>query len=292
MQKGAYTLLVTPFNKDLSVDVEGLKQLVKRQVDAGVDGIAPLGVTGENTLLNIKEIETVVRTIVETAGGKTKVVPDTCAASLWEAKERIALYTDLGVDYISVFAPFFILPKNDGIIDFYEKLADFSKLPIVLHNAKGRTGIELEPEVTGKLAKHPNIIGIKDGNKALDHLAKIIYLTKDDDFEVFTGKDTTAYPTVCIGGAGSFTVAGNVIPKQMTDMLRFALEGNHEKARNLHHEYYDVMESFRYETNPMAAKRALNLMGLPAGSLRPPLTELSEGKTKVIESLLKEKGLI
>lgn len=292
MQKGAYTLIITPFRPDMSLDTEGLKKLVRMQIEAGVDGIAPLGVTGENTLLNIKEIELVVKTIVETAGGKAKVVPDTCTTSLWEAKERVSMFTDLGADYISVFTPFFVMPKDEGILDFYEKLADFSKLPIVLHNAKERTGVELTPQMTAKLAKHPNIIGIKDGNKGLDHLAKVIYLTKDDDFEVFTGKDTTAFPTILIGGAGSFTVAGNAIPKVMTKMLHLALEGKTEEARQIHYDYYNLYEAFRFETNPMAAKMALKLMGLPGGALRAPLTELGEAKTTILKKLLQEKNLI
>ncbi|MFH2141634.1 MAG: 4-hydroxy-tetrahydrodipicolinate synthase [Bacteroidota bacterium] len=292
MQKGAYTLLITPFKPDMSLDVEGLRRLVKLQLDAGVDGIAPLGVTGENTLLNIKEIELVVKTIVETAAGKAKIVPETCVSSLWEAKERAKLYADLGADYISVFSPFFVMPKEEGVLDFYEKLADFSKLPIILHNAKERTGVEITPQMSAKLAKHPNIIGIKDGNKGLDHLAKVIYLTKDNDFEVFTGKDTTAFPTVLIGGAGSFTVAGNAIPKVMTEMLHLVLEGKTEEARQIHYDYYNLYEAFRFETNPMAAKMALKLMGLPCGALRAPLTELSEAKTLVLKKLMQEKNLI
>lgn len=292
MQKGAYTLLITPFKEDLSLDEDGLRLLVQRQVDAKVHGIAPLGVTGENTLLNDNEVKKVVEIIVEVVKGKTKIVPDTCVAGLREAKDRCDWYTDLGADYISVFAPFFIHPKEEGVLDFYEKLADHSKLPIVLHNAKDRTGVEITPEMSAKLAKHPNIIGIKDGNKGLDHLAKLIYLTKDDDFEVFTGKDTTAYPTMCIGGAGSFTVAGNCIPEIMTDMLDLAMRGEMDKAEKMHFEYYKLFESFRFETNPMAAKRGLDLLGLPGKILRPPLTELSEGKTKIMRELFKEKNLI
>ncbi len=292
MQKGAYTLLVTPFKKDMSIDEEGLRTLVQRQIDAKIDGIAPLGVTGENTLLNDDEIKKVVKIIVETAKGKTKIVPDTCVAGLREAKERCNWYSDLGADYISAFAPFFIKPKEEGILRFYEELADHSKLPIILHNAKDRTGVEITPEMSAKLAKHPNIIGIKDGNKGLDHLAKVIYLTKDDDFEVFTGKDTTAYPTICIGGAGSFTVAGNVIPEIMKKMLGLALNGNLKEAEHIHFEYYKLFEAFRFETNPMAAKKGLELLGLPGKLLRLPLTELSKEKSEIIKKLLTEKGLI
>jgi 4-hydroxy-tetrahydrodipicolinate synthase len=292
MLKGAYTLLITPFRKDLSLDEEGLKRLVEMQVESGIHGIAPLGVTGENTMMTDEEIYKVVEIIAKNAKGKAKIVPDACSTSLWEAKERCARFTDLGADYISVFTPYFVLPKQEGLIDFYVKLADFSKVPIVLHNAPERTGVDLLPETTGELAKHPNIIGIKDGNKKLDHLAKILYLTKNDDFCVFTGKDTTAYPLITFGGAGTFTVAGNAIPKVMKELTEAALSGNMEKAQNIHYDYYELFEAFRFESNPMAAKMALNLMGLPAGGHRSPLTPLSEGKTKILKEMMIKKGLI
>lgn len=292
MVKGAYTLLITPFKKDLSLDEAGLAKLVQMQVESGIHGIAPLGVTGENTMMKEEEIYKVVEIIVKNAKGKAKIVPDACSTSLWEAKERCAKFTDLGADYISVFTPYFVLPKQEGLIDFYEKLADFSKIPILLHNAPERTGVDLLPETTGYLAKHPNIIGIKDGNKKLDHLAKILYLTRNDDFCVFTGKDTTAYPLIAIGGAGTFTVAGNAIPGVMKKLTEEALAGNLEEAKKIHYDYFELFEAFRFESNPMAAKMALNLMGLPAGGHRSPLTPLSEGKTKILKSFLIQKGLI
>lgn len=292
MLKGAYTLLITPFKKDLSLDEDGLKKLVEIQVESGIHGIAPLGVTGENTMMTDEEVYKVVEIIARNAKGKAKIVPDACSTSLWEAKERVERFIDLGADYISVFTPYFVLPKQEGLIDFYEKLAGFSKVPIVLHNAPERTGVDLLPETTGHLAKHPNIVGIKDGNKKLDHLAKILYLTKDEDFCVFTGKDTTAFPLITFGGAGTFTVAGNVIPTVMKELTDLALAGVWKKAEQLHSEYYELFEAFRFESNPMAAKMALNLMGLPAGGHRSPLTPLSEGKTKILKSLMIQKGLI
>ena len=292
MLKGAYTLLITPFKEDLSLDEEGLKLLVQRQIDAGIHGIAPLGVTGENTMMTDEEVYKVVKIIVDTANGKAKIAPDACSTSLWEAKERVQRFIDLGADYISVFTPYFVLPKQEGLIEFYEKLADFSKVPIILHNAPERTGVDLLPETTGLLSKHPNIAGIKDGNKKLDHLAKIQYLTKDEDFLLFTGKDTTAYPLIAFGGAGTFTVAGNAIPDVMKNLVDLGLAGKMKEAEKIHFDYYELFEAFRFESNPMAAKMALNLMGLPAGSHRNPLTPLSEGKTKILKSMLIKKGLI
>jgi 4-hydroxy-tetrahydrodipicolinate synthase len=240
MIKGAYTLLITPFKPDLSLDEEGLRMLVQRQVDSGIQGIAPLGVTGENTMMTDKEVYRVVEIVAEIAKGKAKLAPDVCSTSLWEAKERVQRFVDLGTDYICVFTPYFVLPKQEGLIEFYEKLADFSPVPILLHNAPERTGVDLLPETTAHLAKHPNIAGIKDGNKKLDHLAKILHLTRNEDFCVFTGKDTTAFPLISFGGAGTFTVAGNVIPEVMKKMTELALAGDLKQAAEIHYNYYDL----------------------------------------------------
>ena len=292
MKKGAYTLLITPFREDLSLDEEGLRILVKRQVDSGIHGIAPLGVTGENTLMDDDEVYRVVEIIVEEANGKTLVMPDICSTRLDQSLERVKKYADLGADYIVSYTPFLVLPKPEGLLDYYRTLADASPVPIILHSSKSRTGVELTPEMTAELAKHPNIVGTKDGNKQLDHLAKIQYLTRNEDFKLFTGKDTTAFPVLAFGGSGTFTVAGNVIPEVMKNIVEYVVSGDLENARKLHNEYYPLFEALRWETNPMAAKAALNLLGLPAGGLRPPLTPLSEKYVKELREMLLERKLI
>lgn len=292
MLKGTYTLLITPFKDDLSLNEEGLKTLVKRQVEAGVHGIAPLGVTGENTLLSENEIARVMEIIVEEVDGKCKVIPDTCTSGVDATLERIKLYQKIGCDFVSVYVPYLALPKEDGIVLFYEKVADASKVPILIHNSPGRVVVNLSPEGTARLARHPNIAGIKEGFKALDHLAKVVYLTKDEDFGVFTGKDTTLYPLLCFGGHGNFAVAGNVVPGVMKDICGHYENGEKEKAQELHYRYYRLFEVLRAETNPIAVKEALNLMGLPAGRLRPPLTELSDVKKGKVKQVLKDRSLI
>lgn len=292
MKKGAYTLIITPFKKDFSLDEEALRKLVRMQVESDIAGIAPLGVTGENTLMSNEEVKRVVQIIVDEAGGKKLVLPDIVLMGTNESIERAKMYADLGADYVVAFTPYLVLPTAVGLMEYYTQLADASPVPVILHSSKGRTGVELTPEMTAELAKHPNIAATKDGKKELDHLAKLIYLTRDDDFLVFTGKDTTAYPTVAFGGAGSFSVAGNVIPDVMGRMINYALEGKFKEANELHIEFYPLFEALRFESNPMAAKKALELMGMINGSLRPPLTPLSEGKTKILEKILDERGLI
>ncbi len=292
MLSGAYTLIMTPFDKNMNLDEGGLRSLVRHQVESGIHGIAPLGVTGESPLLNEKEIARVVEIIMEEAGGKCRVAPDTCSCSLDLTIQRAKLYASLGCDYAVVFAPFLVKPTSAGVIDFYERVAGESPIPVIIHNAPERVGVTVEPKMYARLMAHPNIIGTKDGMKELDHLAKVLYLTRGRDFAVLTGKDTTAYPLMSFGGQGVFTVSGNIIPEVMRDLVNLSLKGEWNKARALHYDYYEIFEALRWETNPMAVKEALNLMGLPGGGLRPPLTRLSEPNRERLGKLLKDKGLI
>lgn len=292
MLSGAYTLIMTPFDKNMNLDEGGLRSLVRHQVDSRVHGIAPLGVTGESPLLNEKEIARVVEITVQEAKGKCRVAPDTCSCNLDQTIARAKLYATLGCDYVVVFAPFLVKPAPAGVLEFYERVAGESPLPVIIHNAPERVGVGVEPKLYAKLMLHPNIIGTKDGQKEMDHLAKVLYLARGKNFAVFTGKDTTAYPLLSFGGQGVFTVAGNIIPAVMRDLVDFCLAGEWDKARALHYDYYEIFEALRWETNPMAVKEALSLMGLPGGGLRPPLTRLSEPNREKLAKLLKDKGLI
>ncbi|MBS3819549.1 4-hydroxy-tetrahydrodipicolinate synthase [bacterium] len=292
MVKGAFTLLVTPFDENMRLDEKGLRRLVRRQVESGIDGIAPLGVTGESPALSEREIQRVVEIIREESDGKCRVAPDTCSNNLDQTIKRIKLFSELGCDYAVVFAPFLVKPLPAGVLDFYESLAEVSDIPLIIHNAPARVGINIAPSLYARLAQKEKIVGTKDGNKQMDHLAKILYSTKDTSFSVFTGKDTTAYPLLSFGGSGVFTVAGNIVPETLRDLVNDCLKGRFKRAQEIHYSYYELFEALRMETNPMAAKEALYLMGLPGGGLRPPLTRLSESKREILKKLLKEKGLI
>jgi 4-hydroxy-tetrahydrodipicolinate synthase len=292
MLSGAFTLIMTPFNKNLELDLEGLKSLVRLQVQSGIHGIAPLGVTGESPLLSEDEIKRVVETVVQEARGKCKIAPDTCSNNLDQTIRRVKLYADLGCDYAVVFAPFLVKPPQAGIIEFYEKVAKSSKIPIIIHNSPDRVGVNIEPKTYARLIQNENIIATKDGKKEMDHLAKILVLARGKSFSVFTGKDTTAYPLMSFGGSGVFTVAGNIVPGVMRDLVDCCLRGEMDKAREIHSAYFELFEALRMETNPMAVKEALSLMGLPGGGLRPPLTRLSEANREILKRLLKERRLI
>jgi 4-hydroxy-tetrahydrodipicolinate synthase len=292
MVKGAFTLIVTPFDKNYKLDEDGFRELIRRQVDSGIHGIAPLGVTGESPALTDAEIQRVVEICVDEAGGKCLIAPDTCSCNLEQTINRLKLYSKLGCDLAVVYVPFLVLPKPDGVLEFYKRINDVTDIPVLIHNAPGRVGINVEPSLYSQLARMPNIVGTKDGNKLLDHLAKVIYVTKEQDFGVFTGKDTTAYPIMMFGGSGVFAVAGNIVPEVMRDIVDFSLKGDREAAAQLHYDYYELFEALRFETNPMAAKEALGLMGFPGQYLRLPLTRLSESKRNILKEILHKKGLV
>ena len=292
MLSGAFTLIMTPFDKNMGLDESGLRQLVQHQVQSGVHGIAPLGVTGESPLLDEKEIARVVEITVEEAKGRCLIAPDTCSCNLDQTIQRAKLYASLGCDYAVVFAPFLVKPTSAGVMEFYERVAGESPIPVIIHNSPDRVGVNVEPKMYARLMAHPNIVGTKDGKKEMDHLAKILFLARGKSFAVFTGKDTTAYPLMSFGGQGVFTVAGNIVPQVMRDMANFCLRGELAKAQALHYDYYELFEALRLETNPMAVKEALSLMGLPGGGLRLPLTRLSEPNRELLKKLLKDKGLI
>jgi len=292
MLTGMFSLVVTPFRDDLSLDEQGLRTHVRRQVESRITGIAPLGVTGESPLLSEKELVRVVEIIAEEAKGRCLIAPETCSCSLDQTIQRAKLYASLGCDYAVVFAPYLVKPTSAGILDFYERVADASPIPVLLHNTPERVGVTVDPKMYARLMAHPNIVGSKDGMKEMDHLAKILYLARGSSFALFTGKDTTAYPLMSFGGQGSFSVAANVIPEVMRDLFDFCRRGEWDKARALHYDYYELFAALRLETNPMAVKEALLLMGLPGGGLRPPLTRLSEPNREILKKLLKDKGLI
>jgi 4-hydroxy-tetrahydrodipicolinate synthase len=292
MFHGAYTLLMTPFDSRLNLDEDGLRRLVRLQVESEIHGIAPLGVTGESPALSESEIRRVVEIVVHEAGGKCKIAPDTCSNNIDQTLGRARLYADLGADYVVVFAPFLVKPNQAGLLDFFRRVADASRIPVILHNAPERVGVNIDPKTYANLMSHGNIIGTKDGVKELDHLARLLLLARDKDFAVCTGKDTTAYPLLAFGGQGVFTVAGNVVPGVMKSLVDLALAGEWDGARKLHYTYFELFAALRLETNPMAVKEALSLMGFPGGGLRPPLTRLSEPNRAVVERLLRERGLI
>lgn len=288
---GTITALVTPFGKDGAVDYGALKAIVEEQVASGIEGICSVGTTGESPTLSHEEHHKVIEKTIEYAGGKCKIIAGTGANSTREAisltKAALAMG---GSDACLQVTPYYNKPNAEGLYRHFATVADLG-LPVVLYNVPGRAGKEIPLEVVARLAKHPNIVAIKEAAGSVDRVSAIKSLV-GDELTVLSGDDTLALPMISVGAAGVISVASNVIPKAMGDMIRLALAGNFTNARELHFKYYPLFHDLFIDTNPVMVKEALALMGKIERSFRLPLCETSEANLKSLRVVMKRLELL
>ncbi len=288
---GTITALVTPFGKDGAVDYGALKAIVEEQVASGIEGICSVGTTGESPTLSHEEHHKVIEKTIEYAGGKCKIIAGTGANSTREAisltKAALAMG---GSDACLQVTPYYNKPNAEGLYRHFATVADLG-LPVVLYNVPGRAGKEIPLEVVARLAKHPNVVAIKEAAGSVDRVSAIKLLV-GDELTVLSGDDTLALPMISVGAAGVISVASNVIPKAMGDMIRLALAGNFTDARELHFKYYPLFHDLFIDTNPVMVKEALALMGKIECSFRLPLCETSEANLKSLRVVMKRLELL
>ena len=287
--QGTITALVTPFDKTGAVDYGKLKALVDEQVAGGVEGICSVGTSGESPTLSHEEHHKVIEKTIEFAAGKTKIIAGTGANSTSEAisltKAAIAMG---GSDACLQVTPYYNQPNAEGLYRHFMTVADLG-LPVVLYNVPGRAGKEIPLDVVVRLAKHPNVIAIKEAAGSVDRVSAIKNLVPD--FTVLSGDDSLALPMISVGAAGVISVASNVIPKEMGDMVRLALAGDFSKARALHAKYYPLFHDLFIDVNPVMVKEALWLMGKIERVFRLPLCETDDAKLAQMKSTLAALGL-
>ncbi|MEA1924354.1 MAG: 4-hydroxy-tetrahydrodipicolinate synthase [Candidatus Altiarchaeota archaeon] len=287
---GLYTALITPFDEEGCLDVAGFRKNIRRQIDDGVDGIVPVGTTGESATLSSEEHRIVVETAVEEANGKIKVIAGTGSNNTSEALEYTQHAMDAGADAALVITPYYNKPTQQGLIKHYTKIASHVDIPIVLYTVPGRTGVNIQPETTLELSRIRNIEAIKDASGNLDQVMRV--LRETNDFTVLSGEDHLTHCILALGGDGVISVASNITPKLMSELIHSALDGNWKKARELHYRLYPLFKVLFVETNPAPAKAALDLMGLPAGEPRLPLVEVTKESRDEIKRVLVELGLL
>jgi 4-hydroxy-tetrahydrodipicolinate synthase len=285
---GCGTALVTPFRKDLSLDENALRRLVRRQVDAGINFLVPCGTTGENPTLSHEEHLRVVDITMEEAAGR---VPVLAGCGGYNTAEIIALARELEAMRVSGLlsvTPYYSKPTQEGLFQHYETIAEAVALPIVLYNVPGRTSVNLEPSTVRRLAHIENIVALKE---ASGNIAQVSALCSQlpDKFTVLSGDDVVTLPLIALGGRGLISVASNEIPAEMTELVRKCVEGNFAAARALHKKYLPLMEVNFAESNPIPVKTALAAMGLiePVWRLPlcPPRPETKEKVLGVLEAL-------
>ncbi len=288
MWQGVYTAIVTPFDRNGAVDYERLKDLIEMQIEGGVDGIVPVGTTGESPTLDFKEHERVIEVTVETCHGRVKVMAGTGANSTAEAVELTRHALQAGADASLQVTPYYNKPSQEGLRRHFESVAEVG-LPVVLYNVPGRTGREIAVETVARLAGVPNIVALKEAGGSVDRVSRIV---RACDIEVLSGDDSLTLPMMAVGAVGVVSVASNVAPRPVAEMVHAALEGRWEDARRTHRRLHRLFGDLFIDTNPIPVKAALAMMGRIEEVYRLPLCEMSAEKKAHLRECLSELGLI
>lgn len=287
---GTITALITPFTADGQVDYGKLRALVEKQVEGGVEGICSVGTSGESPTLSHEEHHKVIEKTIEFAAGKVKIVAGTGANSTAEAVSLTRAAISMGgADASLQVTPYYNKPNAEGLYRHFMTVADLG-LPVVLYNVPGRAGKEIPLDVVARLAKHPNIVAIKEAAGSVERVSAIKNLVPD--FTVLSGDDSLALPMISVGAEGVISVASNVIPREMGEMIRLALAGDFVKARAYHAKYYPLFHNLFIDVNPVMVKEALWLMGRIERSFRLPLCETSEKNVEILRGTLAQLGLV
>lgn len=293
MFEGVLPAIITPFlrNQQMELDTEGLRANISFLLDKGIHGIVPCGSTGESATLTFEEHEQVIGLTIDAVNGKVPVLAGTGSNNTAEAVRFTEAAKDLGADGVLVISPYYNKPNRSGLIKHYTRLADLD-VPVIMYNVPGRTGQNLEPDLVAELARHPNIVGIKEASGNVAQISRIIEGTLDEDFAVISGDDNLTLPILALGGAGVISVAANVAPASMVTMMKSFWDGDLEAALDLHYELSPLFRAMFIDTNPIPVKKAVELMGMAAGPVRLPLDELSPEKTSQLGAELKRCGVI
>ncbi len=290
MIEGVLPALITPFTEDNEIDQDGLRRNIEFLIDGGVSGIVPCGTTGESATLSIREHEKVIEIAVDCS--TVPVVAGTGSNNTTEALELTRFAKDAGAHAALLITPYYNKPNDKGMLAHFKKVANEVDIPLILYNVPSRTSINLKPELVAELAKESNIVGIKEASGNLEQITRIIEMTQDEDFVVFSGDDALTLPIMSLGGKGVISVAANVAPKLVVSMVEAFRRGDLDEARKLHIALAPLIRAVFLETNPIPIKKAVELIGLPAGNLRLPLAPISEDNERKLRAALENLHLI
>jgi len=291
MFSGTYTALVTPFRND-QVDEAAFEALIEGQIAAGIDGIVPVGTTGESPTLDHEEHRRVIRRAVEIAKGRCQVIGGTGSNSTAEAVSMTAEAEQDGADAVLLVAPYYNKPSQEGLYRHFAKLASSTKLPIMLYSIPGRCGVEIAVETVQRLAKDfPTIVALKEAGGTVERIGALRQALPDS-FDLLSGDDSLTLPFIAAGARGVVSVASNVIPKEVGDLVRSALAGNAAEALQQHERLYPLFKDLFIEPNPVPAKYTLSLLGRMTPDVRLPLCEMGEASKAKLTATLRKLAII
>jgi 4-hydroxy-tetrahydrodipicolinate synthase len=288
--RGAYTALVTPFRDD-RVDEAALTRLLEDQIAAGIDGVIPVGTTGESATLSMEEHLRVIELTVQVVKHRTKVFAGTGSNSTTEALYLTQQAEKLGADGFLIVTPYYNKPSQAGVYAHYAAIAQSTALPIITYSVPGRTGIELSLETMTALAsKHSNIVAIKEAGGSIERFSQLRQ-TLPENVAILSGDDSMTLPALSVGAVGVISVASNLIPREVGSLVRTFLKGHAKEAEQLHRKFYPLFRDLFIEANPVPAKMALARQGYMTEDVRLPLVPLQPQNRAKLELVLKQFGL-
>ncbi len=289
--KGAGVALVTPMNKDGSVNYETLEQLIEFQIKNGTDAIITCGTTGESATLTPEEKRKVIKFTIEKTAKRIPVIAGTGCNNTQAALMSSLEAQELGADGLLIVTPYYNKTSQSGLVKHYTYIADRVHIPIILYNVPSRTGVNINPETCAELAKHPNICAIKEASGDISQVAKIKNLC-GDNLDIYSGNDDQIVPLLSLGGIGVISVFSNICPRECHLLVKEYLEENTKIASKMQIKYLELMNAMFCDVNPIPVKEALNMMGYNCGRCRMPLDILSEENCKKLENTMKKFSLI
>jgi 4-hydroxy-tetrahydrodipicolinate synthase len=291
MFTGTYTAIVTPFRNGV-LDEAALERLVKSQIKGGVDGIVPVGTTGESPTLDYEEHVRVIELAVEIADGKVKVLAGTGGNSTSEAIYLTKAAEEAGADGSLQVAPYYNKPTQEGLFQHFSAIARATKLPLVLYSIPGRCGIEIAVDTVKRLVEaHKTIVGIKEAGGNADRVSQL-RAAMGTKFEIMSGDDSLTLPFMAVGANGVISVASNVIPREVSRMVNAFTAGRISEAQRLHAKFYPLFKDLFIETNPVPVKATLAMLGMMEEEYRLPLVAMAAKNKDLLRATLKSVGVL
>ena len=294
--RGAYTALITPMKENGDVDYDGFRRLVNFQLEEGIDGLLPLGTTGETPTLDENEEEKLIRIVLNEVKGKVPVIIGAGSNSTKHMVIYVKRAKDMGADAALVVTPYYNKPNDDGLIRHFEAAAAVG-IPIVVYNIASRTGRNIPTSLMEKIAAIPGITGVKEASGDLGQMGEVLqsiaYPRKGttNPFTVLSGDDAFTLPLVALGGNGVISVISNLVPARVKALTKACLAGNFEEGRKIHFELLPLIKAAFIETNPIPIKAAMSWAGLPSGPARLPLGRLESKNEIPIKAAMQKLGI-
>jgi 4-hydroxy-tetrahydrodipicolinate synthase len=288
--EGAFTALITPFENG-KIDYKAFEALVEKQISEGIDGVIPMGTTGESPTLSFEEHEEFIRQTVKIVNGRVKVIAGAGANSTDEAIWLTKVAEEAGVDAVLSVNPYYNKPTQRGLIAHFEAIAKATKLPVVLYNIPGRCGVNFLPESIDELLKRVgNIAAMKEACGDIVQIMRLVELCSDR-ISILSGDDNMLLPLLSVGGKGIISVLANILPGDIKKIITLHKDNKTEEAKKLFYKILPLCRAMFLETNPIPLKAAMEMMGLCSGELRLPLVSLSDENRALLRKSLTDYGL-